>query len=98
MTEVTARDRPFRRRLVVNTAASSLANIWAIAVTALTLPLMLHGVEREAFGVWALLQAFSAFNRWMSLADVGVGTAAHRRLAQHCANGDLALAGRCTPA
>ena len=98
MTEVTARDRPFRRRLVVNTAAISLANVWAIAVTALTLPLMLHGLGREAFGVWALLQTFSAFNGWLSLADFGVGTAAHRRLAQHCANGDLALAGRCTAA
>jgi O-antigen/teichoic acid export membrane protein len=95
MTTSPAPKRPFRRRLIVNTAAISVANIWAIVVALFTLPLMLRGLGREGFGVWALLQTFSAFNGWLSLADLGVGTAAHRRLAQHCANDELGVAAKC---
>jgi O-antigen/teichoic acid export membrane protein len=73
--------RPFRRRVARNTAAVGAANVWAIAVTLIALPLQLRGLGPVAFGTWALLQTFSAVNGWLSLADIGVGTATTRAVA-----------------
>lgn len=86
--------RPFRRRLVVNSLATTAGNLWAIVVSAIALPLTLHGLGVEAFGVWAIVQTFSAFTGWLALADVGVGTAATRSLAMRASVGDAAAAGR----
>jgi O-antigen/teichoic acid export membrane protein len=86
--------RPFRRRLVVNSLATTAGNLWSIVVSAIALPLTLHGLGVEAFGVWALVQTFSAFTGWLALADVGVGTAATRSLAMRASVGDMTAAGR----
>jgi O-antigen/teichoic acid export membrane protein len=85
---------PFRRRVVINTVATLAGNGWAILLTAASYPLVLAGLGTEAFGVWVLIQTFSAFTGWASLADLGVGTAAHRHLARRCATGDVAGAAR----
>jgi O-antigen/teichoic acid export membrane protein len=76
-----ASPRPFRRRVLVNTAWTGVANIWAIVLTLISLPLLLHGLGTVAFGTWALVQTFSAITGWLSLVDLGVGTAAIRAIA-----------------
>jgi O-antigen/teichoic acid export membrane protein len=73
--------RPFLRQVVVNTASSGLANVWAMVATAIALPMMLGGLGQEGFGTWVLLQTFSATNGWLSLADLGVVISTTRAVA-----------------
>lgn len=81
-------ERPFRRRLLINTATSGVANLWAMVVAIVSLPLLLHGLGAEGFGLWVLLQTFSAFNGWLSLGDLGLTTATPRFVAQAGADGN----------
>jgi|GEM_PF-3514897 len=73
------------RRLLRNSVATLAGNAWAVVVTVVTLPLMLHGLGPTLFGLWVLLQTFSAVNGWFSLADVGVGLAATKLVAERAA-------------
>src|SRR5438876_737071 len=73
----------FRRRLLHNTAATAAANGWTMLLAIASLPFLLRGLGATAFGVWALLQTFSAVTGWLSLADLGVGLAATRHVADH---------------
>ena len=81
--------RPFRRQVLLNTASSGIANGWAMVVALASLPALLHGLGVEAFGVWVLLQTFSATNGWCSLADLGVVVATIREGSARAADGDL---------
>ncbi|MDQ1532545.1 MAG: hypothetical protein QOF28_306 [Actinomycetota bacterium] len=83
-----ADERPYRRRVLLNTASTSAANVWAMVVMLVSVPLLLHGLGVEAFGVWALLQAFSATNGWLSIAELGVGTAVTHFVAVRAARDD----------
>ena len=74
-------DRPFRRRVLVNTAAVGLSNGWSMVLTLVSLPLMLRGLGAAGFGTWVLLQTFSAVSGWLSLLDLGMGTAGTREVA-----------------
>src|SRR5437763_4593819 len=80
--------RPFRRRVLLNTASTGVANIWASVVGVATLPLLLSGLGAQAFGLWVLLQTFSAITGWLSLVDLGVGTATARAVAERAALDD----------
>ena len=94
MTDAGAREdpgpgaRPFRRRVLVNTASTGAANAWAMVVTLVTLPVLLDGLGADAFGTWVLLSTFSAVNGWLSLADLGVATATTRAVAESASHGD----------
>jgi O-antigen/teichoic acid export membrane protein len=74
-------DRPYRRRVLVNTAAVGAANGWSMVLALVSLPLMLRGLGSAAFGTWVLLQTFSAMNGWLSLMDLGMATAGTREIA-----------------
>jgi O-antigen/teichoic acid export membrane protein len=78
----------FRRQVLLNTASTGLANGWAIVVAVVSLPLLLHGMGATAFGTWVLIQTFSAVTGWFSLADVGVGTATTRAVAERASLGE----------
>ncbi len=80
---------PFRRRLLRNTAATAAANGWTMVLSLASVPFLLRGLGIEAFGVWALLQSFSAVTGWLSLADLGVGLAATRHIADHASRDDV---------
>lgn len=73
---------------MLNTASTAAANGWAMIVTLVTVPLLLHGLGAEAFGVWVLLQAFSARNGWLSIADLGIGTSITHLVAGHAGTDD----------
>ena len=78
----------FRRRALINTASTGLGNGWAMVVALVSLPLLLDGLGRTAFGTWVLIQTFSAVTGWLSLADIGVGVAATRAIAERASLGD----------
>lgn len=82
MTADADRPRPYRRQVLMNTLSTGVANVWAIVVTLVCLPLLLRGLGESAFGTWVLLQTFSATTGWLSLADAGVGTATTRDVAR----------------
>jgi O-antigen/teichoic acid export membrane protein len=89
-----ASPQPFRRRVLLNTAWTGVANVWAMVLALVTLPLLLNGLGRVAFGTWALLQTFSAITGWLSLVDLGVGTASTRAIAEQASlDDDRAVAG-----
>jgi O-antigen/teichoic acid export membrane protein len=84
------RDRAYvKRRLIVNTGASVATNLWAIVVSIVAVPVLIGGLGPEAFGIWALLLAFSATTGWFSLADFGVGVASSNALAAAEASGSV---------
>lgn len=84
------RARPYRRRVLLNTVSTSVGNVWAMVVALVSVPLLLRGLGEVAFGTWVLLQTFSALNGWLSLADLGVGTATTKAVAERAARGDEA--------
>ncbi len=88
--------QPFRRRILVNTAAVGFGNVWAIVISVVTVPLTLHGLGTDAFGTWVLLNTFSAMSGWFSLADLGIGAAATREIARRSSVGDGPGAARAT--
>ena len=86
MTEAAA--QPFRRRVLVNTAATGLGNGWAMVVAFVQLPILLSGLGAAAFGTWVLLQTFSATTGWVALADLGISVSTTRSVAEHLAVDD----------
>lgn len=83
----------FRQRLARNTAASIATNLWTIVLTLVSLPLLLHGLGTEAFGVWAFLQTFSATNGWLSVPATGLSVSSSRVVAAAGADRRAAVAG-----
>ena len=79
----------FRRQVLLNTASSGAANVWAMIVALVSLPALLAGLGTEGFGAWALLQTFSATNGWLSLADLGVVVATIRESSGRASEDDL---------
>jgi len=79
-----------------NAAATVAGNVWAVVVGAVTLPLILRGLGAEAFGLWVLVQTFSALTGWLSLADLGLRVALVREIAEPASTGDHARVARVT--
>jgi O-antigen/teichoic acid export membrane protein len=71
----------YRRQLLRNTVAAGAANGWTIVLVLASVPLLVRGLGTAAFGLWAILQTFSAVTGWLSLADLGVGVATTRAVA-----------------
>ena len=83
MTEDAA--QPLRRRVLVNTAATGLGNVWAMIVAFVQLPILLGGLGPAAFGTWVLLLTFSATTGWVALADLGLSVSTTRTVAERLA-------------
>ena len=77
--------RPFRRRVLRNAVAGLAANVWAIVVALITLPLMVHGLGLANFGRWVLLQTMSASTGWLSVLDGGLAVAGTRLVSTRAA-------------
>jgi O-antigen/teichoic acid export membrane protein len=74
--------------VLLNTAATGAGNVWAMVVAAVSLPLLLHGLGPTEFGLWVLVQTFSAITGWFSLADLGLGIATTRAVAHKASQND----------
>lgn len=75
-------------RLARNSITSLAGNAWSIVLGIVSTPLLLNGLGATGFGLWAILQAFSATTGWFSLADLGLGPALVREAAHRHAHGD----------
>lgn len=78
-------ERPFHRRVLRNSVAGLAANVWAIAVALITLPLMVHGLGLANFGRWVLLQTMSASTGWLVVMDGGLAVAGTRLVSTRAA-------------
>ena len=75
------------RRAAVSSVAGALQRLLQIAGTLIVMPLVLHAVGREQFGIWAAAASFA----WMTVVvDFGVGQALLTRVARAGARGDVA--------
>lgn len=87
-------DGGLRRRVLRNAATTVVGNAWAVVLGAISLPLVLRGLGVEAFGLWVLVQTFSALTGWLSLGDLGLRVASVRAIAGPAATGDRSAAER----
>lgn len=71
-----------QRRVVLSGLTSMLAKLISVATTLLTIPLTLHYLGSERFGMWMTISSFMAM---MSFADMGIGNGAVNQVAN--ANG-----------
>jgi O-antigen/teichoic acid export membrane protein len=62
--------RPYLRRVVVGSLATTAGNAWTIVLGVMTVPPLLHGLGAESFGIWSLLQACSGTTGLLSIASV----------------------------
>lgn len=59
--------------------------MFAMVAGLISVPLLVAGLGREAFGLWALVMTLSATNGWLSLLDLGVVVGVTREVAARAA-------------
>ncbi len=82
---MTQPEQPYRRRVVLNTLSAGVSTSWAIVLAIITVPIMVRGLGSDAFGLWVLLQTFSAITGWWSIVSLALGLAGTRRGATRAA-------------
>ena len=76
-----------RRRILAGMGANSFGMATTIGIQVLSLPLFLHYWNTSTYGVWLMLSAIPAY---LSMADVGMVTAAGNKMTMAMGRGDLA--------
>jgi O-antigen/teichoic acid export membrane protein len=79
------KNEAIRRQVVVGTAANYVGRVINLAVWFVLTPLILTGIGKSEFGLWALFAAFFAYG---SLADLGIAQAVAKYVAEYRARGD----------
>ena len=82
---ISVRGRDWRREAVRNTVANGLGRITALATSFLLTPAILHALGSEIFGLWVLIGSIVAYG---SLANLGIGGALTKYLAEHRARAE----------
>ena len=77
-----------RTRLAANTLTPIVVNMTSILISIVTIPLLLTGLGAEAFGLWALLQGFSAITGWLSIFDFGLTVGSTRAISRKVGEND----------
>lgn len=83
--------RPMLRRILVSTGSNAYAQITTIGIQLLSLPLFLSRWDVATYGQWMVLSAIPSY---LSMADVGMVTAAGNRMTMLVGEGNAALANR----
>ena len=78
----------YRRQVVRNTIAAGIGNGWTALLMVVAIPVLVRGLGPTAFGLWAILQTFSAVSGWLALGDLGLALATTRAVADRHAVGD----------
>ena len=76
-----------RRRILAGMGANSFGMATTIGIQVLSLPLFLHYWNTSTYGVWLMLSAIPAY---LSMADVGMVTAAGNKMTMAMGKNDLA--------
>ena len=80
-----------KRRIIAGMGANSFGMAITIGIQLLSLPLFLHYWDTSTYGVWLMLSAIPAY---LSMADVGMVTAAGNKMTMAMGKGDLPGANR----
>jgi O-antigen/teichoic acid export membrane protein len=80
-----------KRRIIAGMGANSFGMAISIGIQLLSLPLFLHYWDTSTYGVWLMLSAIPAY---LSMADVGMVTAAGNKMAMAIGGSDTAEANR----
>ncbi len=80
-----------RRRVLAGMGANSIGMVVSIGIQLISLPLFLHYWDASSYGVWLMLSAIPAY---LSMADVGMVTAAGNKMTMAMGSGDHLAANR----
>lgn len=80
-----------KRRIIAGMGANSFGMAISIGIQLLSLPLFLHYWDTSTYGVWLMLSAVPAY---LSMADVGMVTAAGNQMTMAMGKGDVVEANR----
>lgn len=80
-----------KRRVIAGMCANSFGMVITIGIQLVSLPLFLHFWDTSTYGVWLMLSAIPAY---LSMADVGMVTAAGNKMNIAIGKGDLPEANR----
>jgi O-antigen/teichoic acid export membrane protein len=80
-----------RRRVIAGMGANSIGMVVSIGIQLVSLPLFLHYWDAATYGVWLMLSAIPAY---LSMADVGMVTAAGNKMTMAMGGGDHLTANR----
>ena len=80
-----------RRRVIASMGANSFGMAITTGIQLVSLPLFLHFWDTSTYGVWLMLSAIPAY---LSMADVGMVTAAGNKMTMAIGKGDLPEANR----
>ena len=80
-----------KRRIVAGMGANSFGMAITIVIQLVSLPLFLHYWDMSTYGVWLMLSAIPAY---LSMADVGMVTAAGNKMTMAVGKGDVLEANR----
>lgn len=80
-----------KRRIIAGMGANSFGMAISIGIQLVSLPLFLHYWDTSTYGVWLMLSAIPAY---LSMADVGMVTAAGNKMTMAMGEGDVPEANR----
>ena len=80
-----------KRRIIAGMGANSFGMAISIGIQLVSLPLFLHYWNTSTYGVWLMLSAIPAY---LSMADVGMVTAAGNKMTMAMGKEDLTEANR----
>ena len=80
-----------KRRIIAGMGANSFGIAITVGIQLVSLPLFLHFWDTSTYGVWLMLSAIPAY---LSMADVGMVTAAGNKMTMAMGNGDMVEANR----
>lgn len=80
-----------KRRIIAGMGANSFGMAITIGIQLISLPLFLHYWDTSTYGIWLMLSAIPAY---LSMADVGMVTAAGNKMTMAMGKGDIPEANR----
>ncbi len=80
-----------KRRIIAGMGANSFGMAITIGIQLVSLPLFLHYWDTSTYGIWLMLSAIPAY---LSMADVGMVTAAGNKMTMAMGKGDIPEANR----
>lgn len=80
-----ARGRDRQRRVVLSAGASAIAKLVTILASLISVPLTLHYLGQERYGIWIIISSFTVM---LSFADMGLGNGILNAVATEHGRGD----------
>jgi O-antigen/teichoic acid export membrane protein len=85
LTTPEARGRDRQRRVILSAGASAIAKLVTIVASLISVPLTLHYLGQERYGIWVIISSFTVM---LSFADMGLGNGILNAVAAEHGRGD----------